>query len=213
MKTHTLIDLLSENNAEANLAAPSTRYTACILGLSVIASVITFMLGWRAIDGITSDPLQTGYALKVFLGLGTALMGIHAWRGLTNAETSNRQALGLLTRMAAPLILLLWLSLGQQNGDNAAAAAWRDGLGCIASVWVIGAPLWLALVWHARNRLPTRLALTGGVSAAIASGIGACIFALSCAETAPLYVAVWYGLAIGVSAVIGSLVTPRLIRW
>jgi len=69
------------------------------------------------------------------------------------------------------------------------------------------------LVWHARNRLPTRLALTGGVSAAIASGIGACIFALSCAETAPLYVAVWYGLAIGVSAVIGSLVTPRLIRW
>jgi len=58
--------------------------------------------------------------------------------------------------------------------------------------------------------LPSRSAGAAGLAAA---GIGAWVFAFYCDHDDPLYVAVWYGVAVlGVSG-LTRLVLPRLIRW
>jgi hypothetical protein len=74
-------------------------------------------------------------------------------------------------------------------------------------------PIWLALAWQARQCLPTRLRFTGAASGAVAVGFAIPLFSLGCAENAPSYIVLWFGLAIAIAIAIGALCTPRLIRW
>ena len=90
---------------------------------------------------------------------------------------------------------------------------WRDGLGCVAMVELYALPMLLATVWLARRAAPARpraAALATGVASA---GWGALLFVWWCPHDDPLYVLVWYGLAVALTAGAAWTLLGRLLRW
>jgi hypothetical protein len=55
--------------------------------------------------------------------------------------------------------------------------------------------------------------MTGAVAGLFAGALGAVLYATHCPDDSPLFVAVWYGLAIAAVALIGALAGRRLLRW
>jgi hypothetical protein len=43
--------------------------------------------------------------------------------------------------------------------------------------------------------------------------LGATVFAMHCTNDSPLFVAIWYTLAIGLTAIVGLLVGQYVLRW
>ena len=74
------------------------------------------------------------------------------------------------------------------------------------------APLTAALI-AARHGATTRPALTGAVAGLAAAGVGALLYAMNCNDDSPLFVALWYPLAVAIVAGAGALFGRRLLVW
>jgi hypothetical protein len=51
------------------------------------------------------------------------------------------------------------------------------------------------------------------VAGVAAAGLAAALYALQCTDDLPLFVAVWYSLAIVIVSLLGAAAVPRLLRW
>jgi hypothetical protein len=70
-----------------------------------------------------------------------------------------------------------------------------------------------ALIWALREGAPTRLKVCGAIAGIVAAGLGAAAYALTCTSDTIPFIAIWYGAAIAIYAVIGAQLGPRLLRW
>jgi hypothetical protein len=64
-----------------------------------------------------------------------------------------------------------------------------------------------------RKGASTRPGLAGAIAGLAASGIAATFYATNCADDSPLFVVVWYPLAVGFVTLIGCLSGRRFLRW
>ncbi|WP_338049424.1 DUF1109 domain-containing protein [Rhizobium tubonense] len=64
-----------------------------------------------------------------------------------------------------------------------------------------------------RNGAPENPRLAGAVAGLAAGGIAAAIYAWHCPDDSPLFVAVWYVLAITIVTGVGTLIGGRILRW
>ena len=88
-----------------------------------------------------------------------------------------------------------------------------NSLACLGSIPLIGlGPLAIFLA-TLRHGAPTRPRLAGAVAGVLAGGLSATFYAAHCTDNSPLFVALWYSLAIAALALVGSLVAPRVARW
>jgi len=56
-------------------------------------------------------------------------------------------------------------------------------------------------------------ALTGALAGAASAGIAALLYASSCPDDSPLFVATWYPLATVVCVAVGALAGRRFLTW
>lgn len=64
-----------------------------------------------------------------------------------------------------------------------------------------------------REGAPTRPGLAGAIAGLAASGIAATFYATNCTDDSPLFVVIWYPLAVGFVTLIGYLSGRRFLRW
>jgi hypothetical protein len=98
-------------------------------------------------------------------------------------------------------------------GERAAALLGRSWASCAFTVLALSLPALAAAFWALRGLAPTRLRAAGFAAGLLAGALGALGYALVCPETSPAFVAVWYTLGIVLTAGLGALVGPRLLRW
>jgi hypothetical protein len=55
--------------------------------------------------------------------------------------------------------------------------------------------------------------LAGAVGGLLAGGLGAMLYASHCTDDSPLFVALWYVVAIALVAVVGALAGRLVLRW
>jgi hypothetical protein len=53
----------------------------------------------------------------------------------------------------------------------------------------------------------------GAVGGLLAGALGATVFAMHCTNDSPLFVAIWYVLAIGLMSLFGLVVGRQALRW
>jgi len=213
MKTQALINFLCKNHAQTSTAAPIRTGTLTAVLVSSSIGLLIFLYGWQIVDDITAPPFVTGYALKATFGLATALLAMRAWPALLNSNLPSKAEAVRLALIGLPVALMLFGVFAVSQVTWGPAVSWRNGIACVASILLISLPIWAVLIWQGRQGLPTRLRLTGFVGGLVASGFGVPIFALSCAETSPAYIAVWYGVAVVATGTLGAMAAPRLLRW
>ena len=99
------------------------------------------------------------------------------------------------------------------------ASAWPsramgvNGVMCLASIISLSVLPLTATIYALRRGAPTSPAVMGAVGGLLAGGLGATVFAMHCTNNSPLFVAIWYALAIGLMSVFGVVVGRHALRW
>ena len=55
--------------------------------------------------------------------------------------------------------------------------------------------------------------MAGAVAGLVAGGVGATLYAMHCTDDSPLFVALWYSLAVALVALAGAAAGRWLLRW
>lgn len=84
---------------------------------------------------------------------------------------------------------------------------------CSSLVFLLSIPIFGGLLWSFRHLAPTRLRAAGATAGLTAGAWGATLYCLHCPEVSAIFVLTWYTLGIGLAALAGALVGPRLLRW
>lgn len=93
------------------------------------------------------------------------------------------------------------------------ASSGKNGFICLTVIPALGIGPLAILIWALRRGAPTRPGLAGLCAGLLAGGIAATFYAANCTDDSPLFVATWYPIAVGMLALLGSLLGSRFARW
>jgi len=213
MNTDALIRQLA---AEARPVSRHAVGRRLALGI-VIGGAITFGLIWFWL-GIRPDlgPAMRGFPFWLKWGY-TISLGICAMilvAALARPDTVRLRWLWLVVVPFASLAGMVIKEMAQ-----APSAEWlamwlgHSWTHCPWFVLALAAPIFIGLLWSFRQFAPTRLRAAGAAAGLAAGACSATLYGLNCAEVSALFVLTWYTLGILLSAAVGALVGPRLLRW
>jgi len=211
MKTEAWIDLLARGAGPAP-RPPVARRLALAAGVAVVLSTLLALL---IIGPVPLDMFATP-APWLKLGYAAALAGAGAWLAGRLARPVARLQ-GPWRAVAAVLAAMLLIGLGAwlltPAGQRLAALTGHSWQNCPFNVLALSLPGLGAALWAMRGLAPTRLRAAGAAAGLVAGSAGAFGYAFSCTEYAPSFVAVWYTLGIGLTALVGAVLGPRVLRW
>jgi hypothetical protein len=178
--------------------------------LAAIA-LITWFQGMRA-DVLAGHPdemflIRSGVLL--LLGGATA----HAVTSMASPSVGRSQN-GWQMALAAAVLFPLAAIIVATTGDiGPALSAMNSGLRCMAYSLIGGLATAVPMVLMLRKGAPTSPERAGWLTGIAAGGLGAFAYNLHCPFNNVVYIGLWYSLALGICAVVGRLVVPKLIRW
>jgi hypothetical protein len=88
-----------------------------------------------------------------------------------------------------------------------------NSLVCLRCIPFFGLAPLIAIFLALRTGAPERPALAGAAAGLFAGAIGAALYAMHCPDDSPLFVAVWYPIAIAFMTALGAMLGARLLRW
>jgi hypothetical protein len=139
--------------------------------------------------------------------------------GLMLVTVGPRSDLQSTAHILFPFIAALAVALAVLLGQP---QAWRElvrgattvsSMRCLFLIMFFAAVPLAVVLYALRQGAPTRLKLCGGIAGIVAGGIGAAAYAFNCASDTIPFIAIWYGAAIVICAVVGTQLGPRVLRW
>lgn len=186
--------------------------------LAIAAAITVIMLAVVALTrGIRPDVLA-GHPDAMFLirsgillllGGGTA----HAVLGMASPSVGKIQ-MSWQMALAAAFLFPIAAFIVAMTGDMGNAMAEMYSVGqCLMFSAIGGVATAVPMILHLRRGAPTSPARAGWLVGIASGGLGAFAYNLHCPFNSIVYIGIWYTLAVGICAVAGRLVVPRLIRW
>jgi hypothetical protein len=212
MKTSNLILALAADNDIRAITPGRALLFALVPAVAIALGLHFAILGLRPhLFSLLGDPrIMFKLGLTILLAV---LSGPLVLRVAKPGAKVRRRALWITivpALLAAAILMELFIvppSLWgyKLQGSNAVA--------CLKSIpFLAFAPL-VAVLLALRQGAPEHPGLAGAAAGLFAGAIGAACHATHCPDDSPLFVAVWYGLAIGLVAAIGAVAGWRLLRW
>lgn len=212
MKTDDLITALAADRSDQSLRPRTAIVCATIAGALIATILFISVLGYR--PDIAQAAGTYRFLFKFVLTVTLAASAIGLVLQVFRPEAVLGRRLWLLA--AAPVMLVLaalaelivmpsasWMP--RLIGTNA-----RFCLVVIPSLSVV--PL-LAFFWALRRSAPANPGLAGALAGLASGGIAATLYASHCIDDSPLFVMVWYSLAIGLVTAVGYFAGRRWLAW
>ena len=208
MRTSELIAALAADPVPEPVRLDRRVAIALVVGLAVSVALYFLLLGPR--PGLAAGAETMRFWLKVVDSLAFALPSLLLTLRLARPDAKPR---ALALWLLAPFILLAagvvaeMLLVPQSEWMSRLMGA--NALHCTVTIPMLAAPILAGFIVALRAGAPLHPALTGAMAGAAAAGVGALVYASSCPDNSPLFVATWYPLAtlicMGVGAVAGRL--------
>lgn len=208
MRTDELIKALAANDAALGHQVPIR--VQWVVAAGVLCSVALCVVFWGVLTQLPTVMQTPQFIAKISLGLATAALALLVWQRLLKPGQHAGKQLALVAAPAAAVWLWALIGTNKPVIDQAMGGMWAT---CSISIAALAAPVWLGLMWHAKQHAPTALRQAGAVSGAIAGGLGASVYSLYCPIFDAGYIAVWYVLGMACCVGFGALVGPRAMRW
>src|SRR6478672_732442 len=214
MRTDELINTLVADHAAQPRPRPIGHglVMAIIGGLAISSALFSLTLGVRP-DIL---PALSTWRFDLKLSVNLVLVIAAAWVALRLSSPTTK----LLSGMRALLVpALLLLAAVIYELVTVPASAWLsramgvNGVMCLASIIFLSVLPLTATIYALRQGAPASPAVMGAVGGLLAGALGATVFAIHCTNDSPLFVAIWYALAIGLTAIVGLLVGQYVLRW
>ncbi len=186
--------------------------------LMIAAAITALMLALVAtMRGVRPDVLA-GHPDAMFLirsgillllGGGTA----HAVLGMASPAVGKPQ-MSWQMALAAAFLFPIAAFIVAMTGDMGNAMAEMYSVGrCLMFSAIGAAATAVPMILHLRRGAPTSPARAGWLVGIASGGLGAFAYNIHCPFNSIVYIGIWYTLTVGVCAVVGRLVVPRLVRW
>ena len=211
MKTDEFIRALASDRTVAPPPARTlARDLAC--GGAIALAAFLLLLGMR--PDLADAFASPRFVLKPVLTLSLFIAAVVVLPGLARPGVDlSCRSRGLLV---APVLLGVGVILELVTLPPAIWATQAVGTNsfwCLTMIPLLAlAPL--ACTLHAlRQAAPTRPTLTGAVAGLATGALAATFYAFHCTDDSPLFVAIWYVLALAIVTAAGALGGRRLLRW
>src|SRR5262249_47588208 len=89
----------------------------------------------------------------------------------------------------------------------------RNAFHCVSLIPLLSFPPVACLLATMRNSAPMYPMLAGATVGVASSGVGALLYALTCPDDSPLFVATWYSTAITIVTAVSAYIGRRMLRW
>ena len=214
MRTDDLINTLVADHA----VQPRPRRIGHVLvmaiigGLAISAALFSITLGPRPdiLSALSTWRFDTKWADNLVLAIAATWVALRLSRPTATPRTAMRA-------LMVPVFLLLAAVLYELVTVSVSAWPSRamgvNGVMCVASILFLSLLPLTATIYALRQGAPTSPAVMGAVGGLLAGALGATVFAMHCTNDSPLFVAIWYALAIGLMSIFGLLVGKRALRW
>jgi hypothetical protein len=212
MRTDDLVQALVADRA--TVAPPLGPQFAWALGAGLLLSAAGFLLVLGPRPDIADAAGTLRFDIKIveviLLAVTAFALVLHAGRPM--ALRGRR----LAALAAAPVLLLVAVAaelmivpadqwLVRLVGTNSRV--------CLTAIPLMALPLLVAFMIVLRRSAPASGTVAGAVAGLAASGLAAVLYATHCPDDSPLFVAVWYPIAIGGVTLAGALLGRLILRW
>ena len=211
--TDELISTLSSTQGPRGRRHPSLELAVALLVGLVLAVACT-----SAALGLRSDLAMSAARPAVWLKLAVtgsivAMAGMAALRLSLPGRTwtGARIALGVTFTMVAAWAGIDLLTMPMR--DWAPCIEGRDWSTCLIAIPLLSLGPMITVGIAMRRLAPTRLKTAGTLLGLASGAIAAMAFSLYCRDDALPFLALWYGIALAFSAMIGRLAGPSFLRW
>jgi hypothetical protein len=211
MQTESLIELLARGAGPAPRAVAARRLVpTAALGLAASAAAALAIFGPMPAWMWTTAAPWIKLAYGALLAVSAAWLLVRLVRPAVRPAASAWAPLAVVAAMVALGGLTLFGTPADQRLAGVLGQSWRS---CPWTVLALSVPALAAILWALRDLAPTRLVATGAAAGLLAGALGAMGYALYCPEHTAAFIAIWYTLGIGLAAMLGAALGPRVLRW
>ncbi len=212
MRTDDLIGQLSANLEPVKSGAIARLLLGAIaIGMIGSAAVMLCVLGLR--HDFARAMVSVGMWTKLAYTFAIAFFGFFLVERAGRPGATISRSAWLLGLPVLAIIVLAVLQLSAPQADMPKLVLGHSSRVCAFLVTLTALPTLAATFWALRQLAPTRLTLSGALAGLFAGGAGAFVYSFHCTEGAAPFIAIWYSLGIVLTAGLGALLGPRLLRW
>jgi len=211
MKTEALIRALALDAARP--VVPVRRLVLSALFAGGAVSLLLFTLLLRPRSDLATALQSPGFCLKVVAAMCLASTAA-TLLGVLARPTPPSRSMAMLT--LAPLLLMAGVAIELfvlPSDTWHARLIGRNAPHCLALIPLLSVAPAACLFLALRRAAPARPGLAGAVIGLAAGGIGAILYALTCPDDSPLFVAVWYSFAVVIVCGASFMAGRRWLRW
>jgi hypothetical protein len=190
---------------------PTRSITASLVIMAAFLALVLLWLGPR--DDIMAGKPDTMFLLRGGMLLLLGLANAAAVMAMASPSVGRHGTGWQIALAAAALFPLAALIVALSVSPAEAMASTQTGMQCLRMSVMGGLATAIPMVLHLRRGAPTSPERAGWLTGLAAGGLGAFAYGFHCPFNSIIYIGLWYTLAVGICAVIGRLVVPRLIRW
>jgi hypothetical protein len=193
----------------------SIRTELLLVGAAGLLEFALYLGAGAARPDITTAVIQLSFWWKLIslavIAAAGVIFAVHSF----NPTNSPRASLRWLAVLAGVSLAVGWaLNVASSAGPPLLARLrWQDGISCMFNVVALSAPVLALLTFFMRKGAPVDGRSSALIVGAAGAAWGALVFAFHCNHDDPLYIAVWYGGAVGVIALLARVLLSRLVRW
>ena len=212
MKTDDLIEVLVLDASRPRHSLAQRVLGAALLGALVAGILFAIVLGVRADIRIAFETWR--FAFKFALALICMACAWWACLELARPEVRLKDVAGWIAFGPALLAVAVLYEL-----VAIPPAQWPERtVGNYAGMCLLAIPLLsivplVALLIALRAGAPRVPASAGAAAGLLAGCLSAALYATHCPDDSPLFVAVWYALAVTLVTLTGALAGHRILRW
>lgn len=212
MRTDDLIQALAADLPSRE--APTGRRLAGLLPVALVGAAALFAVTLGIRPDVAEAIRTVRYPAKFVMTL--ALVAA-AWVVLMRLARPTGGAVGDFLPLAVPVLVLagavgLELATLDPAGWRAAAVG-HNSLVCMGAIPMLSALPLAATLAALRRAAPGSPTRAGAAAGLLSAGLGATLYAAHCPDDSPLFLAIWYVIAIAAVTGIGAALGRRLLAW
>jgi hypothetical protein len=212
VKTDDLIEALVEDRASLSMRPRMAITCAVVIGAVIAGAVFMMVMSYR--PDIVQAAGTYRFLFKFVFTATLAVSAIALVRRIFRPEAVLGRWLWLIALAPAMLIAAAFAELLVMPSFT-----WLPGMigispvFCFFAICLLSVGPLLAFLAALRYGAPSNPGLAGALAGLASAGIAAAVFLIHCPNDSPLFVIVWYSLAIGLVTLVGYLAGRRWLAW
>ncbi len=211
MRTSELVDMLARHAGPAERGVAVKTFVPVIaLGamLGALLSAMNFGVLPAAVWATATPWIKVIYGATLALAAGWLCVKL-------SRPVSQVRASWLVVMLVIGVMGFLGWAwwMGSPIDERESVLMGQSWYYCPTRVAIVSMPTLVGMLWAMRRLAPTRPRAAGFAAGLMAGAIGVCVYALSCGESSPTFISVWYTVGVMLPALMGALLGPLVLRW